>query len=318
MSDLLRRRDLVVEDSENRPLFAHEVSPEAGSRHVVLCVHGNTFPSVCEFDLDVPGHSMMGHFASEGFHAICFDQRGYGASWKPKRYEPIGMKEKAEDLASIVRWIKRELKPSSLSVLGLSSGCNVISEFLTREGSNPFNRIELMGPPYLIGAWLGNWIKKYRLYRVLLFLAGKGGDLYRPLTVEKLEERLLKGEEDRISRSTLDVFLKQAMSANPEGDGQALVSPVMAFPPREWKQQDPRPLFDAGVFTTPTLILRGQNDEICTQDQADRLMDDLPEGIGELKIFPNRKHDFCLYDEHLDTFESMSGFLKPLLDRATE
>lgn len=313
MSESLERRDFSIADREGRILAAHEVAPPEPANQIIVWVHGNTFPSKCEFDLEIEGHSYMAAAATAGFRNLTFDHRGYGASWKPKRYEPIGLNERAEDLSDVVDYLRREFPGHGISLVGLSTGCHVISLVLERQGATEFKRVALMGPLYHVNPFLANWIKKYRRYRLLLFIAGKGGVLYRPFTREKLEERLLTGEEGKIARPTLDVFLRQAFEADPEGPGDRLVSPVMAYPPREWSSDDKSPLFSASAFQLPTLILRGDRDTICTEVDVEALLKDLPDGVGSLAVFDDRKHDFCLYDEHDDTFKALVDFFLPIL-----
>jgi pimeloyl-ACP methyl ester carboxylesterase len=66
-------------------LFVRErrMSPAAGGggrQPVVLFVHGGTYPSAVDFDLDVQDYSWMRYLAERGFHVFATDCVGYGGS----------------------------------------------------------------------------------------------------------------------------------------------------------------------------------------------------------------------------------------------
>jgi len=95
----------------------------------VVFVHGKTFPSVPDFDLQVPGaaqtHSYMEYLARRGIHCWCFDHRGFGASWKPVEGSLFTSRVRARDLLAVLATV-RKASPSPLTLVGLSLGCATI------------------------------------------------------------------------------------------------------------------------------------------------------------------------------------------------
>src|SRR6516164_6485915 len=53
------------------------------SDHIVLFVHGATYPSETVFDIDLPGGSWADLVARKGYDVYMVDVRGYGGSTRP-------------------------------------------------------------------------------------------------------------------------------------------------------------------------------------------------------------------------------------------
>ena len=60
---------------------------------VVLFVHGNSVPSVPDFDLPYQDYSWMAYLADAGFDTFAMDQSGYGHSPRPMMTNPCNMSE---------------------------------------------------------------------------------------------------------------------------------------------------------------------------------------------------------------------------------
>jgi alpha-beta hydrolase superfamily lysophospholipase len=78
-------------------------------RHVVLLVHGRTWSSRPDFDLQVPGlqRSVMMSLAAQGVAAYAVDLRGYGdtprdaTGWLTPR-------RSAADILNVLAWVARQ------------------------------------------------------------------------------------------------------------------------------------------------------------------------------------------------------------------
>ena len=68
-------------DSDGHPMAVWEKRP-AEPRAVVLLLHGRTWSTLPDFDLQVPGEdlSLMDGLVDRGFVTYGLDQRGYGAT----------------------------------------------------------------------------------------------------------------------------------------------------------------------------------------------------------------------------------------------
>jgi len=92
----VRRQDfLVPEDAEIR-IAVRELRVDLRENGPpLLWIHGARVPGIASFDLDVPGGSLAGDLAAQGFAVYVMDVRGYGASTRPK-----GMQEPPDGRAA--------------------------------------------------------------------------------------------------------------------------------------------------------------------------------------------------------------------------
>lgn len=123
-STLPLRRHSVLADGH--PIAVHGKRPERPWGAVVL-VHGRTWSSLPDFDLQVPGArvSLMDNLAAEGLAVYAVDLRGYGATAR----DPSGYNAPAravEDLAAVLRFVADDVGLAARpAVLGWSLGARV-------------------------------------------------------------------------------------------------------------------------------------------------------------------------------------------------
>ncbi|MEO7190452.1 MAG: alpha/beta fold hydrolase [Vicinamibacterales bacterium] len=94
--------------SDGHPMTVWARRP-AAPRATLLLVHGRTWSSRPDFDLQVPGipRSVMASFAARGIAAYAVDLRGYGAT--PR--DPSGWttpRRSASDVSNVLAWISRQ------------------------------------------------------------------------------------------------------------------------------------------------------------------------------------------------------------------
>lgn len=112
--------------SDGRPLAVWARRP-ATPTGVIVLVHGRTWSSRPDFDLQVPGlpRSVLASFAARGLAAYAVDLRGYGGTPAdvPARMTPT---RAAADLEAVLAWVAREhpaLPPPAL--VGWSRGAAI-------------------------------------------------------------------------------------------------------------------------------------------------------------------------------------------------
>jgi alpha-beta hydrolase superfamily lysophospholipase len=303
---LVRRHDYEVL-SDGKPLFVREICPASpGSREFLLFVHGVTFPSSVDFDLPIEGYSVTGHLARQGVNCCIFDIRGYGRSHKPARGEPIGMPERARDLSAVYDALVQRHAPSAVVLVGLSSGCNTIAEFLRTYKAAPRSAV-FIGPCYLLNPEMKLAVQRVRLIRFFQALIGRRGNVYVSVSSRLLVRRLYAGEEAFIDKSVFDRFVAMAIAMTCPG-ARGLRAPLLSFPDpkRSWRLWDP--MFDASAITCPLLVLRGGTDEFCCERTAESLVRDAGDE-ARLVTFKDRKHDIHLYRDHRDFFDTIHRFV---------
>ncbi len=281
-------------------LFVWSVRP---ARHpggpTVVFVHGKTFPSVPDFDLQVPGaaqtHSYMEYLARRGVHCWTFDHRGFGASWKPEEGSLFTSTVRAEDLLAVLATVRR-LSPSPLTIAGLSLGCATIAAALERD-PDVAERIVLLGP----SGWRRLGTAEAESDRQASILkSGARRSSYITADFPSLEKRLWVGEEALVSRAAFEEFVRQAIAANPAGPADrvtALVSDIVPFVGRP-------------AIRVPVLALRGSDDTLATDEDLEAVRRFVDPSLVTTRVFPRRKHDLHLYNEREDVFESIHDFVK--------
>jgi pimeloyl-ACP methyl ester carboxylesterase len=265
----------------------------------VVFVHGKTFPSVPDFDLQVPGaaqtHSYMEYLARRGVHCWCFDHRGFGASWKPAEGSLFTSRVRSKDLMAVLATVRR-LSPSPLTVAGLSLGCATLAAALERD-ANIADRIILLGP----SGWRRLGTSEAESDRQASILkSGLQRSSYVSADFPSLEKRLWVGEEARVSRPAFESFVAQAISANPSGPADrvtALVSNIVPF-------------VDRPTLRVPVLALRGSDDTLATNEDIEAVRGFVDPSLLTTRVFPDRKHDLHLYNEREDVFECIHDFVR--------
>ncbi len=280
-------------------LFAWSVRPanHPGGPSVIF-VHGKTFPSVPDFDLQVPGaaptHSYMEYLARRGVHCWTFDHRGFGASWKPTEGSLFTSRVRARDLLAVIATVRR-LSQSPLRLVGLSLGCATIAAALERE-SDIAGRIVLLGP----SGWrrLGTAEAKAD-WHASIEKSGLQRSSYITADFPSLEKRLWVGEEALVSRPAFENFVHGAIGANPAGTDRvtALVSNIVPF-------------FRRPGLRVPVLAVRGSDDTLATDEDLAAVRRFVDSSLLTTRVFARRKHDLHLYNEREDVFESIHDFVK--------
>lgn len=114
--------DRFTVQSDGHPMAVWARRP-ASLKGVVLLVHGRTWSSRPDFDLQVPGmqRSVMMSLVQRGFAAYAVDLRGYGET--PR--DPTGWltpKRAAADLGNVLAWLIQQHPGHTPAVVGWSRG----------------------------------------------------------------------------------------------------------------------------------------------------------------------------------------------------
>jgi pimeloyl-ACP methyl ester carboxylesterase len=265
----------------------------------IVFVHGKTFPSVPDFDLQVPGagetHSYMEYQARRGIHCWCFDHRGFGGSWKPAEGSLFTSRVRARDLLAVLATV-RKLSASPLTLAGLSLGCSTIAAALERDPAIA-DRIILLGP----SGWrrLGTG-EAERDWRASLAKSGRQRSHYITADFPSLEQRLWVGEEELVSRAAFEHFVRGAIAANPAGPTDSVTALI----------SDVVPFANAPAIRVPVLAVRGSDDALATDEDLQAVRRFVDPSLVTTRAFARRKHDLHLYNEREDVFASIHDFVK--------
>lgn len=296
------RHDFFIQ-SEAESLFIRKVVPfRHVSNHYVLFVHGLTFPSIADFDLPLKGHSVVNFLAERGMNCCLFDFRGYGKSSKSSC---VTLNERIADLNHVYQYLVEECQAESISLVGLSSGCNIIVDFIKRYGVQPRD-VVLLGPCYLRNDFISRNIEKLQLYKIGQLLCGKWKSPYVRFNRKSLRKRLIRGEKSIIDGGASAMFIEKALDGS-----ETLSSPVLPFFNGCKRADYMAPLFSVDHIECPTLIARGERDEICCKRSGVALYKALQVNGVQTEIYTHEKsrHDMHLYKNCDELFNRLWAFL---------
>jgi alpha-beta hydrolase superfamily lysophospholipase len=277
-------RFTVPSDGHSMAVWARR---PASPRGVILLVHGMTWSTRPDFDLQVPGlqRSVMTSFAAQGFAAYGVDLRGYGETprdatgWATPR-------RSAADVTNVLAWVAAQHptlpKPA---LVGWSRGA-AISQMVAQASPARLSALVLFGFVFDPDAQ---------------FVDANGSD----------KPQLLKNTPDAAASdfvspkvtppAVVKAYVEQALKADPiridlRNDGEFNV-------------------LKPAKVSLPTLVMYGQQDSINDQE-AGKFFAALGTGDKELVVLPGGDHAALVEDTHDMWIAAIVGFLsRPAVHR---
>ena len=244
-----------------RPEGMTKFSPD----HILLFVHGATYPSETTFDLPVGGFSWMDYIAQHGWDVYLMDLRGYGASTRPPEMSqppsanpPIVNTDVAiRDLATVVDHILARRGVPRVTLMGWSWGTVLVGAY-TAQNNAKVERLVLYAPL---------WLVQDPSRPGPIPMTGTLG-AYRSVTMEAARQRWLRGvpeekQKDLIPEGWFDAWWKAILDSDPVGAAQT--PPVIRAPNgiledlRKYWLSDTR-YYDPSKITAPVLLVQAQWD----------------------------------------------------------
>lgn len=266
--------------SDGHPMAVWVRRP-ASPKGVLLLVHGRTWSSRPDFDLQVAGmqRSVMASFAAQGYAVYAVDLRGYGETprdgtgWlTPKRG--------AADIVNVLGWIRQQhsaLPPPAL--VGWSRGAGLAA--IAAQSAPP------------------------RVSALVLFGFAFDPDLQfidvtvpeRPMMEKNTKE---SAESDFISPNVtppavVQAFVQQALKADP----------VLA----DLKNDSEFNAFKPARLNTPTLVLFGDRDPGVVPEDAGKFFARLGTPDKQMVVLPGADHAAQLEDTHDAWIAAIVSFL---------
>jgi len=245
MTALLLTLGLLAQSQVARPPVRHDVavdghrvtlwekSRSAQARPAVLLIHGRTWSSLPNFDLQVPGErrSMMDALADAGLAAYAMDLRGYGTT--PRDASGWLTPDRAvADVRADVDWIRAAPAAGRrpVYVLGFSRGAFVAAMF-AQQSPEKIAGVVLLGFGLDVDA------------RVAA-VTTPASPPRRNNTVDAAVADFITPEA--VSRATLDAFVQAALRADP----------ICA----DWRDEQQFNAFVPARLSVPTLLVNGELD----------------------------------------------------------
>ncbi|MEJ1962378.1 MAG: alpha/beta fold hydrolase [Gammaproteobacteria bacterium] len=256
----------VPADGHSLALWAREVPRPKG---VIVLLHGRTWSSLPDFDLQVPGEqrSVMQSLNARGYSAFALDMRGYGKTPRDSTGW-LTPDRAARDLAIALEWLAREKKIRRPVLLGWSHGSLVAQLTAQRR-------------PELLSA---------------LILYGYPRDPANPAAAPP-EPAAPAREVNTRERAASDFI---SPKVTPQKVIDAYVAAALAADPIrvDWNNQAQFTELDPAKVVTPTLVLQGERDPFAPADAQSRLFTHLGTPDRQWVVLPGADHAALVEDVH--------------------
>ena len=128
---------VATDDGHQLTVYEKTASSPRGT---ILLIHGRTWSSAVNFDLPVPGASVMDRFVALGYRVLALDQRGYGKTLRDR--SGVHTPDRAvDDIATVIRW-----SGGQAHLLGYSWG-SLIAQLTAQRHPDLLSSLVLYGHP---------------------------------------------------------------------------------------------------------------------------------------------------------------------------
>jgi pimeloyl-ACP methyl ester carboxylesterase len=278
-------RFTVQSDGHGLVVWARKPAQPKGA---VLLVHGRTWSSRPDFDLQVPGlqRSVMASLAAQGFAAYAVDLRGYGET--PRDASGwLTPKRGAADIINVLAWIAQQHPTLARpALIGWSRGAAM--------------------------AAMAAQSAPARLSALVLF-----GFVFDP------DLQFIDGaaaEKPQLDKNTPDAAASDFISPNvtPPAVVQAFVQQALRADPilADLKNDSEFNVFKPAKMNTPTLVLFGDRDPGVVLDDAGKFFARLASPDKQMIVLPGGDHAAQIEDTHDAWIAAVVNFLnRPAVKR---
>ena len=247
-------------DSDGHPMAVWEKRAEE-PKAVVLLLHGRTWSTLPDFDLQVPGEelSLMDGLVERGFVTYGLDQRGYGQT--PRDDTGWLTPDRAvADLAEVLRWIRDREPGRAVHLFGWSLG-SMVSQLFAQRHPDLVDRLVLFGYPWLSGTELP--------------VEEPDGDPPRQATTAEAaaSDFIIEGS---ISQLAVDTYVEVSLASDP----------VRV----DWTAEHQWNALDASQVIVPTLVIHGEFDPVAPVEAQAALFHNLGTADKAWVVVPGGDH----------------------------
>lgn len=310
-------------------LFVREKLPKGMTtftkENVVLFVHGATFPSTPDFDLQYKDYSWVDWMVKRGYAVYLFDKRNYGFSTREKGMdEPRGANKPLSrsylvirDIGAVVDHIIQKRGVDRVTLIGWSWGAMTAGYYASLH-SEKVAKLVLYAPAYAFplhtnlgpGSKLQNRRKPYE------FNYGVGA--YRLATAKGIQGRWdgeIPAKDKSLYReqAVVDAFAQACLEADPTSNTR---TPPSARAPNgvledTFHQLTGRRIWNASSIYVPTLVIAGEFDTWSYPEDRAGLMRDLTNAPVKKHVLIKEATHFVLFEKkRFEFFEAIHKFLQ--------
>jgi pimeloyl-ACP methyl ester carboxylesterase len=292
--------------------------------NIVLFVHGATFPSTPDFDLQFKDYSWADYMVNHGYVVYMFDKRNYGGSTRekamdepPAAHRPLSRSYLVvRDLGAVVDYIRRKHHVNKVTLIGWSWGA-MTAGYYTSLYSEKVNKLVFYAQLYSYAKHtnLGAGSNSQDKRNPSNFNYGLGA--YRFGSGEANQKRW-DGEipvEDKTQyreQEVVDAFNRAALATDPTSGTR---NPPSLRAPNgvledSFYQATGRPLWNAANILVPTLVIAGEDDTWSFPEDREGLMRDLTNAPSKKSVLiPHATHFVLFEKQRFVFFQEILDFL---------
>jgi pimeloyl-ACP methyl ester carboxylesterase len=297
----------------------------ATDNNVVLFIHGATFPSTPDFDLQYKDYSWADWMVERGYIVYMFDKRNYGFSSREKAMDEPAANNKPvsrsylviRDIGAVVDHIRAKHKVSKVSLIGWSWGA-MTAGYYTSLHSEKVRKLVMYAPAYAFalhtnlgpGTPLQNRRKPYEFnYALGAYRLGSkaANDARWDGEIPVADKNSYREEGVR------DAFALAALETDPTSSTR---NPPSLRAPNgvledSFMQATGRRMWNASSIYVPTLVIAGEYDTWSYPEDREGLMRDLTNAPAKKHVLIKDATHFVLFEKpRFDFFGEILKFLK--------
>ncbi len=310
-------------------LFVRNKMAEGQTRftndNIVLFVHGATYPSTPDFDLQYKDYSWADWMVEKGFVVYMFDKRNYGFSSREKAMDEPAANNRPvsrsylviRDIGAVVDHIIKKHHVNKVTLIGWSWGA-MTAGYYTSLNSEKVKKLVLYAPAYAFplhtnlgaGSGLQNRRKPYEFnYTMGAYRLGSkaGNDARWDGEIPVADKTTYRDEGVR------DAFALEALKTDPTSESRT--PPALRAPngvmEDTFMQSTGRAIWNASSIYVPTLVIAGEFDTWSYAEDRDGLMRDLTNTPVKKQVVIKNATHFVLFEKpRFEFFTEIANFLK--------
>ena len=310
-------------------LFVREKLADGVTRftndNIVLFIHGATYPSTPDFDLQFEDYSWADWMVERGYAVYMFDKRNYGFSTREKAMDEPAAKNKPvsrsylviRDIGAAVDHIRAKRNVQKVSLIGWSWGAMTAGYYASLH-SDKVAKLVLFAPAYAFALHtnLGPGSAAQNKRKPYEFNYGLGA--YRCASAKSTQDRW-DGEIPVADKSlyrdqrAVDAFNREALPTDPTSGTR---TPSCLRAPNgvledSFYQNTGRRIWHASSIYVPTLVIAGEYDTWSFPEDREGLMRDLTNAPVKKHVLIKDATHFVLFEKpRFEFFNEILKFLR--------
>jgi pimeloyl-ACP methyl ester carboxylesterase len=293
--------------------------------NVVLFVHGATFPSTPDFDLNFKDYSWANWMVEHGYVVYMFDKRNYGFSTREKAMDQPAKENRPlsrsylviRDIGAVVDHILAKHHVQKVTLIGWSWGATTAGYYSSLH-SEKVSKLVLYAPAYDFPqhTWLGSGSNLQNKRNPYEFNYGMGA--YRLFTADASQARWdgeipVPNKDQYREQEVVDAFHAAALAT--DATSNTRTPPSIRAPngvlEDTFMQATGRPIWNASSIYVPVLVIAGEYDTWSYAEDREGLMHDLSNApLKKHVIIRNATHFVLFEKQRFEFFNEILSFLK--------